>query len=466
MIYTRRILTSLSIKMRSERNFFLIEILAFSFWYLSLFPGRLGFDYSETIRLIQRGESTDWWTALFFWFMKLSSFWGKSIYISSFLCLLILTISIKFFISSIPAPITVLRKVHLSFILTPLYGVFGVTVSHDVTQTAGILIALGLQFRKYSKVFLSRKQELIYSLIASVLLLTTKTGYVVVFFLIAQFFLEKKSKQAIFITLSISFIYICSSFGIKQDASNLVYQPFLADLKCIAQHPEARLTNRDWAFLELYADKAIWTKPISCASMDGAMVSFDATKFADYSNTDFVKKYLNIVFKNPAIAIMAHIQRSSNALPPPFFQVPLNQVDLNVNNPIGLNTNTMLQQGPELLHPSIDEPSVKIKTGFLRYLEAIALLPAFVINQASWFWGWGGMWCWVLLIYALKTLQIFKIRKLLMLYYPVITTHLTLFLVGPVSVPRYVMSSILIGVILSLTLLFSNNFNHKKSQLP
>jgi len=192
--------------------------------------------------------------------------------------------------------------------------------------------------------------------------------------------------------------------------------------------------------------------------MDDAMRYFNisAERFSNISKSDFVKNYLNIAFKNPAIVIMAHIQRSNNALPPPFFQIPLNQVDLNVKNPVGLNTNTMLQQGPEVLHPSIDEPSMKLETGFLRYFESIALLPAFIVNQASWFWGWGGMWCWVLLVYALKTLQIRKVGKICILYYPILLTHATLFLVGPISVPRYVMSSILIGVVLSITLLVSS----------
>ena len=36
------------------------------FWYLAFFPGRLGYDYSLAIRMIQEGESTDWWTSTFF----------------------------------------------------------------------------------------------------------------------------------------------------------------------------------------------------------------------------------------------------------------------------------------------------------------------------------------------------------------------------------------------------------------
>ena len=66
--------------------------------------------------------------------------------------------------------------------------------------------------------------------------------------------------------------------------------------------------------------------------------------------------------------VQAHLQRGSEALPPPFFQGPPNQVDRNLAIPVGLNTNTALQLGPEVLHPSIDDPALKIRKGPLKLL--------------------------------------------------------------------------------------------------
>jgi hypothetical protein len=141
------------------------------------------------------------------------------------------------------------------------------------------------------------------------------------------------------------------------------------------------------------------------------------------------------------------------ALPPPFFQGPENQVDRNIQNPVGLNTNIALQLGPSVLHPSIDDERFKIDNSALKILESFVLFFSFIINQASWFWGWGGLWLWPTFIYIILTLRIRSFRNLMVLTYPLVATHLILFLVSPIPAPRYVMSSILTGFVFTVMLL-------------
>jgi hypothetical protein len=178
---------------------------------------------------------------------------------------------------------------------------------------------------------------------------------------------------------------------------------------------------------------------------------------------EFTKSYLSIATKNPAIVIQAHLQRSSIALPPPFFQGPQNQVDRDINNPVGLNTNIALQLGPEVLHPSIDLPSLKLDIDFLKPLESFALLSVFLVNQASWFWGWGGLWLWPIFIYLLFRLKERNALSLMTLTYPILITHAALVAIGPIPAPRYVMSTILVGNVILLFLL-SELFAKSKSK--
>ena len=345
------------------------------------------------------------------------------------------------------------NQVYIFILLTPLYGVFGLTVSHDVTVTSGILILIGIRIRKYRRISVLNNHQTFYYLCVIILLMTSKSSYLIIMCILISLILEKQFARAGILVTSILLIYFLSSIGITPISRTLQYEPFLADLKCIAQHPESRISEKDWKFLEIYAPQKVWKNPIKCSSMDYATASFPMNYSTDYAK--FLTDYAKIAYKNPAIVIMTHIQRSNQALPPPFFQIPNNQVDLNTDNPIGLNSNIALQQGPEVLHPSIDEPSMKIDKGSLKLLESLALLPAFIINQASWFWGWGGLWLWpIFIILALKILKIRKFKTMLSIFYPIVIMHLTLFIIGPDPLPRYVMSTIFCGVISSILGLF------------
>jgi hypothetical protein len=123
---------------------------------------------------------------------------------------------------------------------------------------------------------------------------------------------------------------------------------------------------------------------------------------------------------------------------------PGNQVPLDTFIPIGLGTNIALQSGTELLHPSIDEPTVAGKIRFLKPLKFFAQMPIFIINQASWFWGWTAIWLYpTIVVFSRK----FGTKKALQLLWPVFLLHISLVAIGPGAFGRYVMTSILLGFI-------------------
>lgn len=199
--------------------------------------------------------------------------------------------------------------------------------------------------------------------------------------------------------------------------------------------------------------------------MDQAVESLGFESHIEISvDRGFIKNYLAIVKQNPAIVVMAHINRSRVALPPPFFPVPDNQVDLNSEVPVGQGTNTALQSGPEILHPSIDEPSVKINKGIFSLPEQIVQIPTLLINQASWFWGWGGMWLWLVGYFLISRSKETRISRILIANWPTFLLHATLVLLAPNSLPRYVMSTIYCGLIaaIAISLEWKKKREHEK----
>jgi len=170
----------------------------------------------------------------------------------------------------------------------------------------------------------------------------------------------------------------------------------------------------------------------------------------DLVGTSIISTYLRICSQNGPICVLAHLQRSRGTLPPPFFQGPDNQVSLDTSKPIGEDTNIALQQGTELLHPSIDEKSVNFRLPLQKYLELIPQLSIFLINQASWFWGWGGLWVYPIVVFMITSR---RTSKWLRNMWPMLVLHFSLILIGPGSFGRYVYSTITIGVITTLLMI-------------
>lgn len=417
------------------------------FWYLALFPGRLGFDYSYAIRLMRENKTWDQWTALYFWILKIFTFNGRSIALISLLSLVCLAASLRCFIFSLPATETIKRRTFLYMCALPLVGAFGVNVSHDSLLAAGVLLLIGLNVKIHFQGFPGNRYTLLLLIFAGFILQTSFAGLVVFVVTIGHLALKRKFRIVSILIVFLVSLQIISSIGITNNPPSSKVAFLIDDLKCVAQHPQARISTDEWSYLESLAPKSEWTSPVSCGWPDplyAALTHLD-TKKAVLSFA-LIKNYAKIFINNPLVIVESHIQRSLGALPPPFFPGPENQVDRNTNHPVGLNTNIALQSGPEVLHPSIDEPSVHPRFVALKPLEFIAQATIFFINQASWFWGWGALWLWPFFIFFYLRIAQWNLRKTLSFALPVITLHLTLVAIGPAPLPRYVMSGVLLGL--------------------
>lgn len=453
----------LSDTLRSNKRFKLSLVLISTVWYLALFPGRLGFDYSEAIRIMQRGESTDWWTASFWWYLKLSTFNGRTIVVSSLISLIILGYSLFYLCESLRSKHFTNRLALLIIFCSPIYGGFGVNISHDTFVAAGLIVFTGYHIRIFHRQNPSRKLDYLPIVFASVLVVTTHYGVFLVAANTLLLLCKRKFKVAAALPLVSIGIILISSLGVTQVPKYGPILVIMGDLKCVAQHPMAEIAKGEWELLISLAPKSEWLAPTKCSFIDDALralpsLDLDKTKL----DRNLIDAYLGIVGRNPAVVALAHFQRASIALPPPFFAGPKNMVDVDPAIPIGLGTNTALQSEAGVLHPSIDEPSVAFKVSSFRVLEIPAQGLVFMVNQASWFWGWGGLWLWPILIYLLLYLK----RNFRGSIFPILSSTLVLhglLLILGAPLPRYVMATILMG---NYFLLIMTLDLYKKCVLP
>lgn len=447
----------------------LIAGLLFLFWYISLFPGRLGYDYVLLSKMIREGSGTALWGASYFWFFKVLTFNAQTIALISLVGLLILSHAVIYFVQSLPINKSVQIKAILFMFATPIIGVFGVTVSHDVLQTSGIILLTSLFLRRIELSKLTNSDYWI-AILASCYLTTTQLGLLILAISLFMFSLSRliRLREVLLLIVFSVALSTLSNIGIPEGgrlstlASDMVPKLLLADLKCIAQHPEAEITPEEWTVLETYSPRETWRNQVTCSSSDELIASLALPEGGLEINSRLLKTFLRVTTRQPSIPLMSHVQRSRVALPPPFFQPPTNQIPWDISIPLGFGTNTSLQTGPGFLHPSIDDPLLDKRIDNFRPLEALALLPAFFMNQASWLWTWGGLWFWFILYFLWRWVRLKGKFNTLLVLTPTFTLHLLLYFISPVSLGRYVMSTIIMGVIsfsISLYLYSQQNFS-------
>jgi hypothetical protein len=202
-----------------------------------------------------------------------------------------------------------------------------------------------------------------------------------------------------------------------------------------------------------------WEKPVSCRRMDEAVAIIGVKELEKSNKLEILNSYISVASQNPQIVLMSHIQKNLGLLPPPFFQPPKNMTSWDVTQPIGKGTDSSLQAGGEVLHSSIDLDRVKVNLRILKPFEALALFPVFLINQASWFWGWAGMWSYFF------AYIIYRNRKRNGILYVLPTTLLCLVLLtaSPESATRYAMFFTLSGFTSLMITILNGIQKHSRS---
>jgi hypothetical protein len=450
----------------NANKFFLTCFCILLFWYLAQFPGRLGFDYSEMIRMIRSGKSTDWWTSEFFWFVKIFSFGGQTLVLLSALQIVLLSLAYYRLIKILIQNSRAVKIVTISMFANPIFGNTAINISHDAYLVVGIflVIELNIFLSKLKREMNSNRSSIWYvlSAIGFISLSFSQLGRIILLCEILYLVYKRNLNRNLVLGVVVSAVVSLTTYmNVDHFDKSSVLLPLVFDIKCICQHPEAEISTSQWKEIEKLAPKNEWLIATSCKLGDAQVAVMPSLRL-DIDKSDFIKMYLEIVRQNPAIFLMAHFQRASVALPPPFFYGPENQVKQDPNLPIGLDSNIALQQGTQLLHPSVDEPSVSFKIPLFLPLEVVAQTLIFIINQASWFWGWGGLWLYpIMFFYFSKN----SLRKLIPDMFPILVLHVALLLVGPGSFGRYVLSTIILGISLATAQIYDLKIHMEKKKV-
>jgi len=427
------------------------------FWFFLTFPGRAGFDTVLAIKLMREGQTTDWWTAWYFRVLQVLTFNGRAIWLFSLVGILTLTLSFLYFIKSIPISEKMRSFAFYATVFSPIFGVFGVTVQHDVFQTSGLLLLIALEIRQSRNFEISDRSKLTVYTVAF-LLMATSHAAVITFALAMIILLIRYRKVAMVFFLSIGFYLLSTVSAVGIDSSWMKYGKFdsvVLDLKCIAQHPDARISVSQWDFLETMLPLETWKEMLRCDTLTFMPFKKDLNYKNVGINQEFIKTYLLIALQNPPLWAQSHIVRTTSALPPPFFQGPENMVELDHSKPVGEGANWALQIGNPVIHPSIDDPSLKIEVPILHQLDFLLVQSlSFLINQASWFWGWSGLWLWpsMLLLFFTASLGRRMFIDFITYSYPILSLHLFFVAFGWGPTSRHLQITIIVGIFASLLL--------------
>lgn len=337
------------------------------------------------LQMMQENKSTDQWTALYFWLMSITSNSGKHPFMATLFSAMLFYVSLIALIGVLPTKSTKPKNILYFFTLTPFVGVFAFTLGHDVTATSGIFLQLRILFKGSFQI---GKKESVIAFLGVFFACTSIIGFAAsIGFLIIIFARRHLYLGGVLLVMSTLLVAVGPNiFSIERTDSNLGLGAVLGDIKCIAQHPESRIRESDWKTLEILAPRHKWIEPSTCAIADYA---FFALEPSSRFKPDVLKVWLSMVKDNPQIFLMARIQRASVALPPLFFRAPPNMFDTRYENPVGLNSSTDLQIAPDLFKSSVDLNYTKRLPG-QKIVESVTLLPAFMFNQRSDLWGWGG----------------------------------------------------------------------------
>ncbi len=443
-----------------------LEVSLWTFWYLAMFPGRVGYDTKVSLELLRSGGSTDWWTGWYWRVLQALSLNGATVILFASFSYLLAIFSFYWVVNSLPMSIRRRRNLARAVVALPILPVFAMTVQHDIFLLCGLLILFGLELRIANGVEIREKTIRVIVLSILVMVLTSHQGLILAVYVCirAKVILRGTLLSLIFSIAGVLFFSVASTFAIDntEDKESGKFTPPLMDIKCIIQDTDSDVSQSEWAVFTKLLPREKWMQPYRCDDINAN----DWLNTVDYSQIDtleFAKTYLSLTVRNGELAIMSHVARSNYVLPPPFFSIPPNQVSLDFTRPIGEGTNSALQSGPPLLHPSVDDPYVRIKPKVLMPLEYLAQVSIFFVNQASWFWGWGGLWLWPILIYS------YLVRKsgfYFPLLAPFLLLHITLFALGISSTPRHVTPTIVVGVITSLATVMRFNPRGETNKIP
>ena len=432
--------------------------IAILVYWISLFPARFGADTNALIFLMESGETTAHWTALYFRVFQAITLNGHAIWLGSFISISLLAISLENLLRAVSKNPKMLSRLRIIVAFSPFFGVFGMTLDHQLFTTVGFLNCLAFCLTKKVELLPASTREYksqinLWLATSFVFLQMTFQGMFISFIFAFMFFRFKRALSISVLALvfgltSASLLQVSTGrTEVSAAVSDLRLVPLLGDIKCVVQHPKVNLTPSETKTLSKLASLENWRDPKPCIVADNA---FFALHGSSKYQVEIVKTWMSLATRYPQLILVAHLQRSSMALPPPFFRGQPNMIPTNDLEPARPELSVELHQWSEVFKTSIDNENLKAdRPRLVQLLEPLPLLIAFVFNQNSQFWGWGGLWLLLAAICLVLRRREGSSSAELNTLIPLLVLSLFLFVMSPASSCRYVMPQILFGIVLT-----------------
>ena len=418
------------------RQYF-IEVCILFFYFIALFPGRPSYDLVLITEMMKNGQSAATWSATYFRLMQLLTFDGRVLSVASATGLVIFYLCFHYMMAALPFCNRTQILTRRIVVALPIFGIFALTVNHDVFAVSGTFLLVGLLLKNSPTV----KKDFLILILAGFLTSMSWLGIAAFFGYTFSILIKRKFKE-VALSISLMFILVLGSLlilNVDPGPSNR-WLPVVGDLKCVAQDPDSKITQAQWDSLILLAPKSEWIDPKSCVIADWAPDA--AEKNVSINPLTSIKLWAQLLLTNQKTIVEAHLQRASVAIPPFFSAPPPNSLSTDYLKPIGEGVPANLFQFSEFLSTGRHTGQYESSPSIFKPLEIMTLTIAHLFNRTSYFWGWGGLW--LLLSYLIFPF-ISKKRNLLALN-PLLFTHILMLLVSPGPISRYVFGSIILGI--------------------
>jgi len=431
-----------------------IEIFAALFYFFVQYPGRVGADAQTAIGLIKDGKSTGNWTAQYFWTLKILTLGGKVVFLFGLIGLLTLLCSLRFLWNSLQeSKISVSQKWYRVVICSPLVGVYGLTLDHNLQATTGNIFLLGILFKIRNSNVADKKiwLKILGAIFLSSFSFIGMAG--TAGFLASTLFIKATKKIAAFGALSFCVVVLINLIiPVTPQSPGFKYSPILEDIKCAMQNSNFSLSSTDQKFLFQLGSKEQWESKIGCSIPDNANFALVNVRSQDLSRLRHV--WLDLLKADPKFVFMTHLQRASVALPPLISWPQPNAYELDLLKPLGEGSPRSLHKWDGVIEDSRYQGNViQGQPKLIGYLQYLVIVPSIFINLFSVFWGWGGLWLLVIIIVFVRKFG----RSALIFLSPFFFVHAFLFLMIPTPSPRYTYFSILAGILLLPKVLTKKN---------
>lgn len=433
------------------------DLIAILFWALIRFPGVPHTDTEEQYKLIDEGQITNQWTLSWYFLLKLSSFTVSPLAFITILQLIAMLVVLRKLGSSIVNEFPCAHRAVTFFLFTPFFGYPATTVNHDLFPVCGLLLLFVVLYE------LKINQKSPSKILLAISTLLCLFSYISIFAaaLVLLYLLTSQIKFfAAGMTVVLSSMIVVNFIFPNISPSNLKWVSLVSDIKCATEDQSNVLNTQQQDMLASLAPIDYWTEKqdYSCAASNEIISSLS---FSEITGPQILRLWFSIGRDNPGPYIKAHLIKGGFALPPPFSTKPKDVFDLNSLDLEKRHNNEFL-----IMDRSAQPP----KGVLVDTLRNIVDLLAYTMNLFTGWIAWAGLWlAFVVATFSKrlsKKLGGVSIPQILVVFAPFLLTHLFILVASPVSDARYLMATIVIGLLILLAVLFEkiqNTFNGNES---